>query len=238
MAKHGKDTTVLIDEYDLTSYLDNSETEHTIEVLEATTYGNDSKIYALGKEDGVATLEGLGDVGAAQLDLILAGIKRSTGVVATIVRGVTNEDLAELLSVIQTQFDTKASITGLIRLTGALQADQDGVDHGHILRVPGATGSSSNSSALNNAAASSNGGVGHLHVSAHSGSTPTLDVIIEDSADGSTGWATIATFPQVTTTDQALRVEIAGTVKQYIRAAWTIGGSTPSYTFAVAFARR
>jgi hypothetical protein len=238
MAKHGKDTTVLMNQYDISSFLDNSETEHTIEVLEATTYGNDSKVYALGKEDGIATLEGLGDGGAAELDQILSGIKRSTGVKATIVRGVANEDMADLLSVIESQFDTQASITGLIRLTAALQADSDGVDHGHILRVPSATGASSNSSALDGAAATTNGGVGHLHVSANSGTTPTLDVIIEDSADGSTGWATIATFTQVTTTNQAVRVEITGTVKRYIRAAWTIGGSTPSYTFAVAFARR
>jgi hypothetical protein len=238
MAKHGKDTTVLVDQYDLTSFLDNSETEQSIEVLDATTYGNDSKVYALGHDDGVATLEGLGDGGADELDLILAGIKRSTGVIATIIRGVANNDQADLMSAIQTQFDTKASVTGLVRLTAALQADQDGLDHGVILRVPGATGTSSNTSALNNGAASANGGVGHLHVSANSGSTPTLDVIIEDSPDGSTGWATIATFSQVTTTDQALRVEITGTVKQYIRAAWTIGGTTPLYTFAAAFARR
>ena len=74
-----------------------------------------------------------------------------------------------------------------------------------------------------------------LTTTAGTGTTPTLDMTIEDSADGSTGWATVGTFTQVT--DAADSSEIIfidiDSVKKYIRATATIGGTTPSFTCAV-----
>ena len=93
---------------------------------------------------------------------------------------------------------------------------------------------------VDDAAASSNGGVAHLHVTAVAGTGgPTCDVIIEHSTTGSGSWATLATFTQVTTSTSAQRVVVAAgtTVRRYLRAAYTIAGSGPSYTIAVAFAR-
>lgn len=73
---------------------------------------------------------------------------------------------------------------------------------------------------------------------AAAGSSPTLDVKLQDSADGSSGWADIsgATFTQVTDAADAteeIGVNIDG-VKRYIRAVGTIGGtSTPTFDFGV-----
>ncbi len=77
-----------------------------------------------------------------------------------------------------------------------------------------------------------------LEVGAVSGTTPTLDVKIQESADGSTGWADVsgATFTQVTASNnsQILRVEGLGTSrKRYLRAVETIAGTTPSFTMAI-----
>lgn len=70
-----------------------------------------------------------------------------------------------------------------------------------------------------------------LAVSAASGATPTLDVRLEASADGLTGWRTIGTFARAT----AAAVEKLSFIapERYVRVAWTIGGATPSFTFAV-----
>lgn len=73
--------------------------------------------------------------------------------------------------------------------------------------------------------------VATLNVSAASGTTPTLDVVIEDSADGAT-WTTLATFAQKTGTG-AETVRITNPCHPNIRARWTIGGTTPSFTFDV-----
>lgn len=77
-----------------------------------------------------------------------------------------------------------------------------------------------------------------LEVGAVTGTSPTLDVKIQESADGSTGWADVsgATLTQVTASNnsQILRVEGLGTNrKRYLRGVATIGGTTPSFTFAL-----
>ncbi len=75
-----------------------------------------------------------------------------------------------------------------------------------------------------------------LDSAAGTGTTPTMDVKIQDSANGSTGWADIsgATFAQVTTTasQQKIGVDLDAS-RGYIRAVATIAGTTPSFTFSV-----
>src|SRR3990167_2388216 len=237
MSIHGKDTLVLANQYNLSSFLDNSETEAEIEVLDATTYGNNSHIYALGHDDGMATIDGLSDTEPDEIDRILSALKRTSGAIVSIVRGNANNDLCDLISAIETEISTKASVTGLVRITGGFQSDQDGLDYGLMLHALAARIATGTTTAQNNGAATTNGGVGHLHITAASGATPPPDVIIEDSADGSTGWATILTFSQKTAAGSQ-RVEITGTVRQYLRVSYTIGGSGPSFTFATGFARR
>lgn len=71
---------------------------------------------------------------------------------------------------------------------------------------------------------------------AASGTTPTLDVTVEWSPDGGTSWAVADTsdaFTQITGTANGVRAKrftVKGT--QY-RTRWTIGGTTPSFTFSV-----
>lgn len=76
-----------------------------------------------------------------------------------------------------------------------------------------------------------------LTTTAGTGTSPTLDGKIQDSDDGSTGWADVtgATFTQVTDAadaTEAIYVDVDST-KAYIRFVGTIGGTTPSFTCAV-----
>lgn len=66
------------------------------------------------------------------------------------------------------------------------------------------------------------------------GTTPTLDIKIQDSDDNSTyADITSATFTQITATGTGA-VEIhTKTNKRYIRAVGTIGGTTPSFPLAI-----
>lgn len=76
-------------------------------------------------------------------------------------------------------------------------------------------------------------------VGAVSGTDPTLDGKIQDSADGSTDWQDVAgaTFTQVTasTNHQAIGVDTRK-ARRYIRYVGTIGGTTPSFTMDVVLA--
>ena len=72
-----------------------------------------------------------------------------------------------------------------------------------------------------------------LNVTAVSGTAPTLDVKIQGTDDGGTIWFDIpnAVFTQkVATGSQAIQIN---TFSDVIRAVATIGGTTPSFTFAV-----
>ena len=76
-----------------------------------------------------------------------------------------------------------------------------------------------------------------LQSAAGTGTTPTLDVKLQDSADGSTGWADIAggAFTQVgnaAASAQVLKFN-ASAARRHIRAVATVGGTTPSFACAV-----
>lgn len=76
-----------------------------------------------------------------------------------------------------------------------------------------------------------------LSSTAGTGTTPTLDVVVEHSDVVGSGYAAAAggTFTQVTdaaASFQTLDVDIRG-LKKFIRVVATIAGTTPSFTFSV-----
>ena len=80
--------------------------------------------------------------------------------------------------------------------------------------------------------AAANNLVIQLEVTAVAGTNPTLDVLVQDTVDGTT-YYTIATFAQKTgAATEVIRLATPFTDK--LRASWTIGGTdTPSFTFSV-----
>ncbi|MFA6131386.1 MAG: hypothetical protein WC730_03960 [Patescibacteria group bacterium] len=77
-----------------------------------------------------------------------------------------------------------------------------------------------------------------LEVGVVSGTSPTLDVKIQDSADNST-FADVSglTFTQVTASNNSQVLRVSGlntsTRRRYLRAVGTIAGTTPSFAFGV-----
>lgn len=142
-----------------------------------------------------------------------------------------------LINTLETQFTTPVSVTGTSDWTmEAVTTDETDVK-GVVLENNATLTATADGTANNNGAATSNGAVAHLHVTAWSGLTSD-DIIIEGSATGAFGGeeTTIVTFTQVTgLTSQ--RVEVTGTVPQYLRVADTIVG-TGSITRTVAISRR
>lgn len=81
-----------------------------------------------------------------------------------------------------------------------------------------------------------------LDCAAGTGTTPQLtNVDIQDSPNGSTGWLALATepvanfrFATVTTTASLQRRFFnIGACRGFIRVAWTISGTTPSFNFSL-----
>lgn len=70
-----------------------------------------------------------------------------------------------------------------------------------------------------------------LDVTAASGTGPTLDVVVEDTLDG-TNWNVIGTFAQLAGVGREV-INITTPFAERVRVRWTMGGTSPSYTFAV-----
>lgn len=71
---------------------------------------------------------------------------------------------------------------------------------------------------------------------AASGTTPTMDLVIQGRLSGSDAWITLApsaAFTQVTAAGQQQSRRIEGPLPPEIRAVATLGGTTPSFTFSV-----
>jgi hypothetical protein len=73
-----------------------------------------------------------------------------------------------------------------------------------------------------------------LNVTAAAGTTPTLDVVIEDSLDGQ-NWNTVGTFAQKTAAAREV-INITAPFADRLRARATVGGTGPSFTFGVRIA--
>ena len=73
----GNQAHILLQEYNLRAYLNNVEGEQEVETHENTVFGNDSKTYQIGLDDGTVTFEGYADPAANAIDDILHTNKRT-----------------------------------------------------------------------------------------------------------------------------------------------------------------
>ncbi len=235
-ATHGRLTRVYINGYDLTGFYRKQESELTRETAESTVFNLTDKTYLPGVRDASLSLEGLFDGAVDGIEqVLLAAFAADPTLVTTCPQGDTIGNVAQGLSALQTKYGIESSKDDIVTLANELQSDS-GRDRLIIHHALGSEVATGQSAAQDGGASSANGGVGYLHVPDIAGIT-NLAVVIQDSADGSTGWATILTFAGVTADRNAQRVAITGTVRQYTRAAWTFTGSG-SAQFFVGFGRK
>lgn len=238
MAVHGMNTVVLFDKYDLGQYLRSTDIDDGTDLPEDTTYGSTSRTYKLGLEEGSFSFEGLYDGDADAVDQVFREAMRAAAgkIASVVIGGNTLGNPARLAKTKQGTYTVAGDVGDLVSITGECQAD-GGLFSGLLAATHTARTSTANGTGIDNAASTARGYVANLHVTDVSGTDPTLDVLVEHSADGST-WATLATFTQVTAAAAEQLLASSGTVNRHLRITWTIGGTDPSFTFAVTFSRR
>lgn len=206
-----------------------------MDTAETTTFGNDWKRHIPGVAGGTVSLEGLYDPALTEP---LDSLGLAAGNVLTI--GPTGlaavGDPARLLLARTTEYAESMPVGDVIPFTYAVLADGP-IGFGVVLKPLAAITEDANGSTHTGpVGGTANGGIAHLHVTSVSASD-TLDVHLEDSANGS-DWDDLAgaVFTQVSAAG-AERIEIAGTIRRYTRAVFDVTGSDVSITFAVALAR-
>jgi len=127
-----------------------------------------------------------------------------------------------------------SSVSDLVPFTLTLGAGGNG-GYGICLTALAALTATGNSTSQDNGASSSSGALAHLHITAVSGTTPSMTVTIEHSTNDST-WSTLGSFSPATAIGSQI-LTVSGTVNRYVRAAYTISGTTPSFTTLIALER-
>jgi hypothetical protein len=72
-----------------------------------------------------------------------------------------------------------------------------------------------------------------LEVTAASGTSPTLNVFLEDAPTLNGPWTTLATYGQKTGASVEAQRVTNGAFHDYARVRWSIAGTNPSFTFSV-----
>jgi len=242
-AKRGLSASVLFNAYDLSRYLKTAAPSLDAELLDATAFqapGGD-KEFVIGFRDGKLSLEGFfqsDSVNQSAIDDIFNNVIGSTTkqIVTVSPEGaLTLGNRCFLIDADTVNYAVSSPATGLVMSNAGIQSSS-GIGAGVILQPTAALTTTGNGTSVDNGAATTKGGAGHIHVTTVAGTTPTLDGKIQHSVDNS-AWVDLITFSQKTGIS-AERVEVTVAVNRYTRFIRTIGGSGgPSFTTTVGFTR-
>jgi hypothetical protein len=72
-----------------------------------------------------------------------------------------------------------------------------------------------------------------LSITAATGTTPTLDLTLQESLDNGTTWNNVSSFPQKTTTGTHPKTFGPLSPGSICRWSWVIAGTTPSFNFSI-----
>ena len=237
--KSAQSSRVLLGSLNYTSYATSAAFGTTVDQLEVSTLIDTSKKFIVGLTEANFSVDVIldTDTTAGGLWSNLTTIETATATPLSYApSGLTTGSEAWMLSALGTTVTSNTTVGGVV--TGSLQViADDGFDPGLVVEDLTAISATGNGTARDQTAASANGGVAHLHVTAFSGVTSSV-VTIEHSVDGATAWATLVTFTAATgLTSQRVVVAAGTSVRRYLRVVDTLTG-TPVYTRAVLFARR
>lgn len=238
--RHGKGTTVLADTVDLTTFFNSASVAAAVEVPETTTFGSSNRSYIVGHNEGTISLEGLFDGTASGVDPILnTALGNTTDKVITVSTDSTAIGGRTILaSSASTSYEISSPLTDVVSVSAEAIAN-GGLDFGTWLVCETAVSATTNTTSVDNAASTSNGGVAHLHVTANA-RTATTVIAVQHSSDNST-FADLAVFGTVAiSTLDSERYEVAAgtTVNRYLRTRTTIATGSGAITRSVAFSRR
>lgn len=234
---HGSVGRVYVNGFDLSAFLKSASAAEEIDAHDTTTFGATAKTYMPGLVDATISAEGLfsGAVGATNAVLSAALRGHAPDLWTWLPAGDIDGTFGYGVSTHITSYEVNSPVDDLVSVTTEAQSNV-GLEQVQILHPLAARATTTNGTARDNTVLTAAGGVAYLQVTAASGGTPNLTVRIQHSVDAS-AWVDLITFTAVTAANNAQRLTVAGTVNRHVRAAWTITGSTPSFTFHAAFGR-
>ena len=236
---HGKGTRVYAGRRSLYPILTNAEYTVSVEAPDVTTFGDGDKNYlGGGQREGDVTFDGIYDGGSTETQKLLEDALGTTGLIPISYgpAGDATGARARLANVIPVGFNVQDLASDAVAVAMTVKPTSRN-DFGVFLKPEAAVTSTGSSTAVDNAAASTGGAVGHLHLVSASTLTA-LVVKIQHSTNGS-AWTDLITFTSATA-ETVQRSTVSGTIRRYVRETRSTftGGAGKTVTHVVAFARR
>ena len=228
---HGKGSAVLVDEFDLSAFLNSVDAAATADTAEVTTFGNSAKSYIAGTKDATISLGGFFDGAASAVDEVLQAALGGSALISVCPAGVaTIGNRCSLADCITTSYTVTAAVADAVTVAAEAQVT-GGLLPGVVLASLVARTATGQTAAVDNGASTAAGAKAFLHITAFTGTNVTVKV--QESPDNST-WADMITFTQATGVTSESGTA-AGTVDRYLRV--DISGTFTTVTFAVTIAR-
>lgn len=224
----------------LSRIFDEFEIGREVDTHETTIYEDNDKTYASGQRTGDISMGGVYDGSTELIQNVIQDALGSTTpqVWTAAILGPSIGSVAHLWESIQSAFDIASPAAGRVAVKGG-STPAAGVRSGLVLMngtsAKTTTGAQTTTTGL---AATTQGGVGHFHLTDHS-TVSSITVKIQHSSLSAGTYTDLATF----TTTGALTQQTStftGAVKRYVRSqisAFT-GGAGKTVNVAVAFARK
>jgi hypothetical protein len=207
--------------------------------LDTTVLTDTAKTFIVGQDESSGSLDMLFDtVGTAALQFDAFKSQKATGPYPLTLcpDGFGVGQIAVMVNAHLGNFTGASAVSDLVTCSAAFQSTGN-FDVGLVVENFTAITADTDGTARDQTTATANGGVAHIHVTAFSGLTNNA-CRIEHSVDGSTSWATLASFTTYTgLTSQRVEVAAGTTVRRYLRVVDDVTGSGTTTRF-VSFARR
>lgn len=237
--RHGKNSAVLVDKYNISSYLNEVSSSQSIETADTSTFGTNAKTYLTGQNDATISFSGLYDGATNAIAEIFESIIDNDSTPPITIAadgGLTVGNKAVLAQAKQTSYEVSAPVSDVVSLSGEFQVT-GGMRGGVLLAAATSHSATTNGSSVDNTASTALGARANLHVTANT-RTDTTVIKVQHSADNST-WADLITFTTVGATTLTSQTATAtGTINRYLRATTTIAAGTGSITYTISLSRR
>ena len=235
---HGKSISVLANDTNLSSFLNDASVTYNAETAETTAFGDSAKTYIIGLSDGTISLSGMYEGSTTGFDAaITSALAASNEVTTSIFYGTPAAGLrTSMAGGLINSYDISTPVGDVVSASLDIQVD-GGVTQGDALSALAAVSATTTGSEVDRgAAASTTAGtcVAHLHVPTNSRDAGTLTAKITSatSSGGSYADVTGGGFTAIAGgSTGSQRLEISGAVNRYVKVVYTVaGGSSGSYT--------
>lgn len=231
---------VLYHGYNFTSNINTCNVDFGVEPQDATTFADSTKINKAGLMTAGINFSGFWSADAVDEpdDILFADVGSASKLVSVFPEGLTDGNVGYSLPTARTAYNPGAAVGEMFAFDAEGAADARLI-RPTILTTSTETTTGSGTSRQVGAVGATEQLYAVLHVTATSGTTQTLDVLVRSDDDTGMGSPTTrVTFAQVTTSVTATyATPVDGAITDdWWDASWTISGTTPSFTFVVGMA--